>query len=221
MRAVSPLFLSMGLVFAAACGGDDRPSADAGTRGDAAGDTDAGSMDAAPAPDSGRDGGDPADTGRTDAGPTDAGPHDAGGDGGAADGGPPDAGPPDAGPLDAGGTDAGPLDAGGTDAGPLDAGGTDAGPLDGGTDAGGTGTCSSAPECVNSVFHTPIASPADCYCLLCPFFPMTRTEDAARQAQYAVHCTPGFDAMGRPCPIPICLVPPPLVCHGGVCEHAP
>ena len=50
---------------------------------------------------------------------------------------------------------------------------------------------------------------------------MSVAEHDMRVAQYNTHCTPGQDAMGNPCPVPICIVPPDVTCNGGTCEMVP
>jgi hypothetical protein len=69
-----------------------------------------------------------------------------------------------------------------------------------------------------SVYKLPIESEKDCYCKVCPETPMTKTEHSIRDADWKTHCTKW--AISNPCPIPKCVVPPPVTCKNNQCVKA-
>ena len=90
----------------------------------------------------------------------------------------------------------------------------------GGTGTGGTsgGSCKLATDCQMSVYKTAITGEKDCYCTVCPETPMTKVEHQKREADWKKHCTKW--AINNPCPIPKCVVPPPVACKNNQCVVA-
>ncbi len=90
----------------------------------------------------------------------------------------------------------------------------------GGAGTGGTsgGSCKLATECQMSVYKAVITGEKDCYCTVCPDTPMTKVEHQKRDADWKTHCTKW--ATNNPCPIPKCVVPPPVACKNNQCVVA-
>lgn len=80
--------------------------------------------------------------------------------------------------------------------------------------------CAADADCTVCTFGTAPASTADCYCPLCPHEAMTAEECDHNVQAWERHCSPHVWPEGYPCPIPMCVQPPPVRCSpwGGFCE---
>ena len=89
------------------------------------------------------------------------------------------------------------------------------------------GACVAAPElqceedadCTVCTYGTAPRGPDDCYCPMCPYLPMSHAECERNRMAWERHCSPQAWPEGYPCPIPMCVQPPPVRCMpwGGVC----
>lgn len=85
----------------------------------------------------------------------------------------------------------------------------------GGTSTGGAASvnsCNSASECVACAYPSAPKNPNECYCATCPTTPMS--------AELCTHNQQAFQAQGcdmNVCPLPPCVVPPPLSCDSNRC----
>lgn len=84
----------------------------------------------------------------------------------------------------------------------------------GGT-AGNTSECVGDGDCTASSFDEPIASEADCYCLNCPIYALSKSEHDQRTAAWKTFCASW--AKIQPCPGVDCSQPPPVFCQSGKC----
>ncbi len=77
------------------------------------------------------------------------------------------------------------------------------------------GACTNGAECAMSVYHKPVASEADCYCLICPSTVLTLAEHQSRSAAWTQHCTQWLAT--ATCPAVKCKAPAPPRCVFGQC----
>lgn len=82
-----------------------------------------------------------------------------------------------------------------------------------------TASCSAAEDCQNCIWGQPVASVADCYCPICPSYPLSKTECTKNQADWTTHCTTWAET--NPCPVPRCLPLAEPICEDAVCVANP
>jgi hypothetical protein len=73
--------------------------------------------------------------------------------------------------------------------------------------------CMADADCTRSVFHAPVRTPDDCYCVFCPSYALNTTSATLWGDQYGRHCQ-GFR---RTCPVPRCIAPRPIGCTAHAC----
>jgi hypothetical protein len=108
--------------------------------------------------------------------------------------------------------DTAPSDAGSQDASVADAQEEDMAAVDGGTP---NNVCEADDECVATKYEILVTSVNDCFCPMCPEFPATAAEAAARKAAWTEICT-AWEAES-PCPSPKCANPGTPSCEEGQC----
>jgi hypothetical protein len=82
-----------------------------------------------------------------------------------------------------------------------------------------TASCSASEDCQNCTFGLPVASVSDCYCPICPSYPLGKTECTKNQADWETHCTTWAET--NPCPVPRCLPLAAPICEDSVCVANP
>ena len=71
-------------------------------------------------------------------------------------------------------------------------------------------------DCTVSTYHSPVTSPDECYCTLCP--EVISADDAeSNEASWHAYC----DDVRLICPLVRCVLPPPVGCVKNQCEYLP
>lgn len=84
----------------------------------------------------------------------------------------------------------------------------------------GRDSCDDAAECANCVYGAPVTRVEDCYCPVCPTYPMSAAQCADNRTGWEQHCTEW--AANNPCPVPRCIPLAAPVCDdGGQCQANP
>ncbi|HRE88268.1 MAG TPA: hypothetical protein PK095_03925 [Myxococcota bacterium] len=96
---------------------------------------------------------------------------------------------------------------------------TDTSGADADTDTTDTASCGADEDCQNCTWGQPVASVDDCYCPLCPSYPLSKTECTKNQADWETHCSTWAET--NPCPVPRCLVTAAPLCDEGQCIANP
>jgi hypothetical protein len=89
--------------------------------------------------------------------------------------------------------------------------------------------CTTDSECVNTVYHTFVNDPSECYCLTCPITVMNQAAARANQDSYQRHCAKfGYTtnvadptSIGLICPLVLCTQPPETACIQNQCTALP
>jgi hypothetical protein len=115
--------------------------------------------------------------------------------------------------ISTGGISTGGISTGGASSG---GGGTGGGGTGGSISAGGTsgdGACNADTDCTDCAYRTAPKMQLDCYCANCATTPMSKSECAANQADYAKVC----GDVPLVCPAAACIMPPKPVCKSHKC----
>jgi len=79
--------------------------------------------------------------------------------------------------------------------------------------------CNTSDECTFTEFETMVSNIDECFCPMCPTWPVTVEEHNARSSAWQQHC--GQWSIDEPCPMPGCLDPGEAICDKGECVDAP
>jgi len=78
--------------------------------------------------------------------------------------------------------------------------------------------CSTNEECTYTLYHSFVENPRDCYCSLCPEYPLNKQVAFINQASYNRFCT----KYSQSCPIARCFPMPEIGnCEEGRCVSPP
>lgn len=81
------------------------------------------------------------------------------------------------------------------------------------------GECSDDGECTHCSYEYGPKAVEDCYCPLCPVYPMSEAQCSANANSWNKVC--GEWAAENPCPVAACIAPPEALCVDGECVSDP
>ena len=83
----------------------------------------------------------------------------------------------------------------------------------------GLNVCEADDECTFTKYSMMVTQESDCFCPMCPFWPVSNAEHNARHSAWSEHCSQW--ELENPCPVPSCMDPGETVCMEGQCVEAP
>lgn len=79
-------------------------------------------------------------------------------------------------------------------------------------------TCKADADCTFTKFESLVTNTDECFCAMCPNWPVNKPTHAARAAAWEQHCNQW--SMDKPCPMPSCADPGPIACENSQCVAA-